>query len=108
MFAGTQSVLGQLTRYCKNATCVVDAPKPPKAYLAAPSGAFVVFALGETPVEARAEVRAKPSEQPGIVTLTPSTLIVFDFGLGRGAYLVDLVVRWRASDARWRFGLSVS
>ena len=101
-------MLGQLTRYCKNSQCVVEAPKAPNVFLPAPSGAFVVFSLGETPVEARAEVRVKPSEQPGVVTLNPNTLMVFDFGLGKGSYLVDLVVRWRSSEARWRFGLRVS
>ena len=29
-------------------------------------------------------------------------------GLSPGRYLVDLVVRWRTSEARWRFGLKVS
>ncbi|MGH2726489.1 MAG: hypothetical protein ACRDKS_05885 [Actinomycetota bacterium] len=105
MFAGTASVTGQLTRYCKS-SCMVDDPAAP-TYLKAPTGAFVVFTLGETPVTAVAEVRVKEGEKPGIVTLGPSTLMVFNHGLGQGKYLVDLFVRWRASEARWRFGLRV-
>jgi hypothetical protein len=105
MFAGTASVTGQLTRYCKS-SCMVDAPSAP-TYLKAPVGAFVLFTIGETPIAAVAEVREKEGEKPGTVTLSPSTLMVFDHGLGQGRYLVDLVVKWRASEARWRFGLRV-
>jgi hypothetical protein len=107
MFAGTQSTIGQLARYCKGSACA-QAGGAPDAYLTAPTGAFVVFSLGETPVEAVAEVRVRTGEQPGVVRLNPNTLMVFNHGLGRGKYLVDLVVRWRGSDARWRFGLSVT
>ena len=106
MFAGTASVTGQLTRYCKS-SCVVSSPSAPD-YLSAPSGAFVVFTLGETPQTAVAEVRATASDEPGTVKLSPSTLMVFDHGLGQGRYLVDLLVRWKASEARWRFGLRVT
>lgn len=106
MFAGTASVTGQLTRYCKS-SCVVSSAAAPD-YLSAPSGAFVVFTLGETPQTAVAEVRATASEDPGTVTLSPSTLMVFDHGLGQGRYLVDLLVRWKTSEARWRFGLRVT
>ncbi|MGH2795303.1 MAG: hypothetical protein ACRDKG_13485, partial [Actinomycetota bacterium] len=73
MFAGTRSVTGQLTRYCKS-SCVVSSPTAPD-YLTAPTGAFVVFTLGETPQTAVAEIRATSSEDPGTVTLTPSTLM---------------------------------
>ncbi|MGH2785812.1 MAG: hypothetical protein ACRDJ1_11160 [Actinomycetota bacterium] len=106
MFAGTRSVTGQLTRYCKS-SCVVSSPTAPD-YLNAPTGAFVVFTLGETPQTAVAEIRATASEDPGTVTLNPSTLMVFDHGLGQGRYLVDLLVRWKSSEARWRFGLKVT
>lgn len=108
MFAGTQSTIGELARYCKGSTCNEGRTGSPNAYLEAPTGAFVVFSLGETPLEAVAEVRIKTGEQPGIVRLNPSTLMVFNHGLGRGKYLVDLVIRWRSSDARWRFGLTVT
>jgi hypothetical protein len=106
MFAGTASVTGHLTRYCKS-TCVVSDPSAPD-YLKAPSGAFVLFTLGESPQTAVAEVRVKEGEKPGIVTLNPSTTMVFNHGLGQGRYLVDLFVRWRSSEARWRFGLTVT
>ncbi len=106
MFAGTASVTGQLTRYCKS-SCVVADPTAP-TYLKAPAGAFVVFTLGEVPVTALAEVRVKEGEKPGTVSLSPSTLMVFNHGLGQGTYLVDLFVRWQTSEARWRFGLRVT
>ena len=106
MFAGTASVTGQLTRFCRS-SCIVSSPAAPD-YLRAPAGAFVVFTLGETPQSAVAEIRAAASEDPGTVALTPSTLMVFDHGLGQGRYLVDLFVRWKSSEARWRFGLRVT
>lgn len=106
MFAGTQSVTGQLTRYCKS-SCVV-ATATDLAYLKAPTGAFVLFTIAELPVTAVAEVRATPSEKPANVTLNPSTVMVFNHGLGQGTYLVDLFVRWRSSEARWRFGLKIT
>lgn len=106
LFAGTRSVSGQLTRYCKT-SCVVSAPAAPD-YLSAPAGAFVVFTLGETPQSAVAEVRTTSNEEPGTVTLSPSTLMVFNHGLGEGRYLVDLFVKWKSSEARWRFGLKVT
>ena len=106
MFAGTRSVVGQLTRYCKS-SCVVTSPTAPD-YLNAPGGAFVVFTLGETPQTAVAEIRASSSEKPATVALSPSTLMVFDHGLGQGRYLVDLFVHWRSSEARWRFGVRVT
>ena len=106
MFAGTSSVVGQLTRYCKS-TCVVSDPETP-TYLKVSSGAFVLFTLGELPQAAVAEVRVRANEKPGTVTLSPSTTMVFDYGLGKGKYLVDLHVRWKASEARWRFGLNVT
>jgi hypothetical protein len=107
LFAGTASTLGQLYHYCKNAICEDSGPGTP-AFLAVPSGSgFVLFTIGETPLDARAEVRTKPSERPSTVTLEPGSLMVFDHGLGQGRFLVDLFVRWRSSEARWRFGLSV-
>jgi hypothetical protein len=107
MFAGTASQVGQLTRYCKNATCEESTPRAP-AYLSSPAGAFVLFTLAETPVEARTEVRTGPSDrQPALMKLSPSTLMVFNHGLTEGRYLVDLFVTWRTSEARWRFGISV-
>lgn len=106
MFAGTSSVVGQLTRYCKS-TCVVSDPATP-TYLKVPSGAFVLFTLGEIPQSAVAEVRVRSDESPGTVTLSPSTTMVFDYGVGQGKYLVDLYVRWKTSEARWRFGLNVT
>ena len=106
MFAGTHSVTGQLMRYCKS-SCVVSPATAPD-YMNAPDGAFVVFTLGETPQTAVAEVRTAASEDPGTVTLSPSTLMAFDHGLGQGRYLVDLVVRWKSSEARWRFGLRIT
>jgi hypothetical protein len=106
MFAGTSSVVGQLTRYCKS-TCIVSDPASP-TYLKVPSGAFVLFTLGEIPQAAVAEVRVRSNEKPGTVTLNPSTTMVFNYGLGEGKYLVDLYVRWKASEARWRFGLTVT
>ena len=106
MFAGTSSVTGQLTRYCKS-SCVVSDPATP-TYLKVPSGAFVLFTLGEIPQTAVAEVRVHSNEKPGTVTLNPSTTMVFNYGLGEGKYLVDLYVRWKTSEARWRFGLNVT
>ena len=107
MFAGTASQVGQLTRYCKNAACELGAASTPQ-YLTAPVGAFVLFTLGETPVEARTEVRTGPSDTiPAVVKLSPSTLMVFNHGLPVGRYLVDLLVTWRTSEARWRFGIAV-
>lgn len=106
MFAGTASVTGQLTRYCRS-QCMESDPEA-LDYLKAPSGSFVIFTLGEVPQAAVAEVRVRENEEPGTVTLSPSTTMVFDYGLGKGRYLVDLVVRWKSSEARWRFGLSVT
>lgn len=106
MFAGASSVTGQLTRYCKS-TCVVSDPAAPD-YLKAPTGAFVVFTLGEVPQRAVAEIRVRSSEKPATVTLNPSTLMVFNHGLVEGKYLVDLFVTWRTSEARWRFGLTIT
>lgn len=107
LFAGTASTLGQLVHYCKNSTCEDSAPATP-AFLAVPSGSgFVLFTIGETPIDARAEVRTRPSERPATVTLEPGSLMVFDHGLGQGRFLVDLFVRWRSSEARWRFGVNV-
>jgi hypothetical protein len=107
LFAGTASTLGQLIHLCKNTTCEEDNPRTP-AFLAVPGGtSFVLFTIGETPLDARAEVRVRPSERPATTTLGPGTLMAFNLGLGRGRYLVDLFVRWRSSEARWRFGLNV-
>lgn len=107
LFAGTASVAGQLTHYCKNTTCTDQSPRTP-AFVKAPNGAFVLFTLGETPVDAVADVFTRNGEPAGNVRLTPGTLMVFNHGLGKGRWLVDLVVRWKASEARWRFGLTVS
>jgi hypothetical protein len=107
MFAGTASQAGQLTRYCKNATCEESSPRTPP-FLSAPVGAFVLFTLGESPVQARTEVRTGPSDRsPALVKLEPGSLMVFNHGLVEGRYLVDLLVTWRTSEARWRFGISV-
>ena len=106
MFAGTASVGGHLTRYCKG-QCMEPAAQTPD-YLSSPGGAFVVFTINDVPVEAVALVRARASEQPATVRLSPGSLMVFDHGLGTGRYLVDLVVKWRTSEARWRFGLNVT
>lgn len=107
MFAGTASQVGQLTRYCKNATCEQSTARTP-AFLSAPQGAFVLFTLGDTPLQARTEVRTGPSDaKPAIVKLEPGSLMVFNHGLVEGRYLVDLLVTWRSSEARWRFGIAV-
>lgn len=107
LFAGTASVTGQLTRYCKSETCTEQSPRAP-AFVTAPNGNFVLFTIGETPVDAVADVFTRAGKPAGNVRLTPGTLMVFDHGLGEGRWLVDLVVRWRASEARWRFGLTVT
>lgn len=106
MFAGTRSTVGRLSRYCKS-TCMVAEPGTPD-YVNAPEGGFVLFTLGEIPQTAVAEVRVAADEEPATVTLSPNTVMTFAYGVGRGKYLVDLVVRWRASEARWRFGLNVT
>lgn len=108
MFAGTESLVGALTRYCDGSACLEPPEVRPKRYLEAPEGGFVVFTLGAAPLAALAEVRSRPSEPPAKVPLSPGTLMVFNHGLGRGRYLVTLVVRWRASEAHWRFGLTVT
>jgi hypothetical protein len=108
LFAGTASNEGQLTHYCKNSVCEESDPRTP-IFLAVPSGSsFVLFAVGETPLEARAEVRVRPSERPATVKLEPGSLMVFNHGLVNGRYLVDLFVRWRSEEARWRFGLNLN
>jgi len=106
MFSGTASALGELTRYCVGSTCEESDPHTP-TYLPGAAGTFVLFTIGETPLDARAEVRGRPSERPATVTLTPGSLMVFNHGLLQGRYLVDLFVRWKGSEARWRFGLNV-
>ncbi len=106
LFAGTASQVGQLIRFCSNETCEESAPRTP-AFLVAPAGSFVLFTIGDSPVDARAEVRVRPSERPATIELAPGTLMVFNHGLAGGRYLVDLLVRWRSSEARWRFGLNV-
>jgi len=107
LFAGTASTLGQLIHFCKNSTCEESDPLTP-AYLAVSAGtSFVLFTIGESPLEARAEVRVRPSERPSSTKLGPGSLMAFNLGLGQGRYLVDLFVRWRSSEARWRFGLNV-
>ncbi len=107
LFAGTNSVAGQLTHYCKNATCADERPRTP-AFVTAPAGALVLFTIGETPVSAVADISTRAGEQAGRVRLSPGSLRVFNHGLGTGRWLVDLVVRWKGSEARWRFGLSVT
>lgn len=107
LFAGTASTTGQLTRYCKNEECAEQAPRAP-AFVTAPTGAFVLFTIGESPVSAVADVFTRAGEPAGNVRLSPGTLMVFNHGLGKGRWLVDLVVRWKASEARWRFGLTVT
>ena len=72
------------------------------------AGQITTFAIGAAPVEAHAEVRIHPSDQPSTVDLNPGTLMVFDHNLGPGRYLVDLIVQWSSSTARWRFGLTVA
>jgi hypothetical protein len=107
LFAGTASITGQLIHNCKNSACEETAARTP-TFLVVPSGsAFVLFTIGETPLDARAEVRVRPSERPSTVKLEPGSLMVFNLGLGPGRYLVDLFVRWRSSEARWRFGLNL-
>ena len=107
LFAGTNSAPGQLTWYCKNTTCTEQSPRLP-VFVPARSGAFVMFSIGETPVEAVADISTRAGEEAGRVRLSPGTLMVFDHDLGKGRWLVDLVVRWKTSEARWRFGLSVT
>ena len=107
LFAGTASVTGQLTRYCKKDTCTEQSPRTP-AFVTAPNGAFVLFTIAETPVNAVADVFTRAGKPAGNVRLTPGTLMVFDHGLGEGRWLVDLAVRWKTSEARWRFGLRVT
>ena len=107
LFAGTNSVTGALLHYCKGSTCVDPSPGR-LSYLVAQSGSFAMFTIGKTPVTATAEVRTRPSETPSTVALNPSDMMVFDYGLGPGRYLVDLVVHWRTEDARWRFGMTVA
>ena len=107
LFAGTASAPGQLTHYCKRETCTDQTPRPP-SFVPAPSGAFVLFTIGESPVDAVANVFTRAGDAAGNVHLSPGTLMVFNHGLGKGRWLVDLVVRWKASEARWRFGLAVS
>lgn len=107
LFAGTNSVVGQLTHFCRNATCTDQPPQSP-AFVNAPSGALVLFTIGETPVDAVADISTRTGEEAGRVRLSPGSLMVFNHGLGKGRWLVDLVVRWRSSEARWRFGLSVT
>lgn len=98
---------GQLTHYCKNTTCTDQQPRGP-AFVTAPAGALVLFTIGETPVEAVADISTRSGEEAGRVRLSPGSLMVFNHGLGKGRWLVDLVVRWSSSEARWRFGLSVT
>ena len=107
LFSGTNSVLGQLLRYCKGSACE-DASARSPAYLVAKSGRFAMFTIGSIPLQASAEVRTHPSEKPATVTLDPNDVMIFDYGLGPGRYLVDLVVRWKTAAARWRFGLKIS
>jgi len=107
LFAGTNSVPGELLRYCKNGTCEDGFARSPR-YLSARGGSFAMFSLGSAPLEAAAEVRMRPSGRPSTVSLSPGDLMVFQYGLGPGRYLVDLVVRWRTAEARWRFGLTVT
>jgi hypothetical protein len=107
LFAGTASAAGQLTHYCKNEKCTDQSARVP-AFVTAPAGAFVLFTIGESPVHAVADVFTRTGEEAGNVQLTPGTLMVFNHSLGKGRWLVDLVVRWKASEARWRFGLTVS
>jgi hypothetical protein len=107
LFAGTNSVPGQLLRYCKNGTCEDAFARSPQ-YLTARSGSFAMFSIGSAPLAATAEIRTRPSERPSTVTLSPGDLMVFQYGLGAGRYLVDLVVRWRTAEARWRFGLKLT
>ena len=107
LFAGTRSAAGQLTHYCKDTTCTDQGPRLP-AFVPAPSGSLVLFTLGDEPVEATAEITTTAGQRAGSVRLSPASLMVFDHGLGPGRWLVDLIVRWRASEARWRFGLTVS
>jgi len=107
MFAGTASVVGQLLHYCQDSSCA-DLPSGSLTYLSVGGGAIVLFALGQAPLEAVAEIRTRPSEKPATVHLDPGDLMVFDHGLGSGRFLVDLVCRWRTSEARWRFGVDVA
>lgn len=107
LFAGTRSAAGQLTHFCRDASCTNQAARVP-AFVPAPSGSLVLFTLGDEPVEAEAEITTPAGQRAGSVRLSPASLMVFDHGLGPGRWLVDLIVRWRGSEARWRFGLTVS
>ena len=106
LFAGTNSVVGQLTHYCKGTTCEDASPRTP-AFVKAEGRSFVVFTVGSEPLAASAEVRVRPTDKPATVALDPGSLMVFNHGLGPGRYLVDLFVRWRSSEARWRFGMTL-
>jgi hypothetical protein len=106
LFAGTNSEAGQLTHYCKGTVCTEQAPRTP-SFVPAPSEAIVVFTLGEAPLEAVADITTRSGESAGAVRLSPGTLMIFDHGLSAGRWLVDLKVRWKSSEARWRFGLKV-
>jgi hypothetical protein len=107
LFAGTNSAAGQLIHYCKNNLCTDQAPRAP-AFVPAPQGSFCEFTLGEAPLDAVADISTRAGEKAGTVRLSPGSLMVFNHGLGPGRWLVDLVVRWRSSEARWRFGLRVT
>jgi hypothetical protein len=107
LFAGTASILGQLIRYCKESTCEKASGRSPN-YLTARGGSFALFSIGTPPVEASAEVRTHPSDAPSTVKLNAGDLMVFNYGLGPGRYLIDLIVRWRGAEARWRFGLKIT
>ena len=107
MFAGTNSGVGDLLHYCKGSSCE-DLAARSVTYVVEKAGQITDFAIGPAPVDAYAEVRTRASAQPSTVPLNAGTLMVFNHGLGPGRYLIDLVVRWPSSEARWRFGLKIA
>jgi hypothetical protein len=107
LWAGTASVVGQLTHYCKGSTCEDVGPRTPP-FVKAEERTFVLFTIGSAPLSATAEIRRRASDPPSTVTLDPGSSMVFDHDLGPGRYLIDLSVRWRTSEARWRFGMTLT
>jgi hypothetical protein len=106
MFAGPQSSVGVVTRYCRPAECAVRPGGAPR-FVESAAGGPVLFALGQTPVEAGLDIRTSAAAAPSRVPLRPGTVIVYQASLTPGKYLLTLVARFPGSEANWLFGLTV-
>jgi len=104
MFAGVDSVVGVLTRWCVGDDCTRGTRRPSRYLKGDPAG-FVYFAVASAPAAARVEVR-RGKKVVGRGSLRPGTSMAYALDVPPGRYVVTLIATWKGREARWVFGLT--